>query len=67
MKAPAAAEGAATSVNAKADQGVPVRVVQAFDHTTGQHISLVNTFGGTALMTANVEGANVNFVVRVLA
>ena len=66
LKAPAAAESG-TSANAMAEQGVPLRVVQAFDHTNGQHISLLNVYGGTALMNANVEGTLRNFVIRVVA
>lgn len=66
LKAPAKAESG-TSANALAEGGVPVRVVQAFDTTNGSHISLVNVYGGTALLNANVEGTQKNFVVRVVA
>ena len=55
------------SAKAMAEGGVPIRLVQAFDHTNGQHISLVNTYGGTAPMNANVEDTQKNFVVRVVA
>ncbi|WP_342353846.1 hypothetical protein [Asanoa ferruginea] len=66
MQAPAAARGA-DSANGQADQSVPIRIVRAFDNATGAHVSLVNVFAGTALMTANVEGTSKNWTIRVEA
>ncbi|MFF0233916.1 P22 phage major capsid protein family protein [Micromonospora sp. NPDC005254] len=66
LRAPVAAHGVESS-SVMAEGGVPLRQVLAFDHTTGQHVSLLSTFAGVATLTASVEGTNQLWIVRVAA
>jgi hypothetical protein len=66
LRAPVAAHGVESS-SVMAEGGVPLRQVLAFDHVSGQHISLLSTFSGVATLTASVEGTNQLWIVRVAA